>query len=143
MTNYELSKKGLKKTEIHYPIYRSDLACKCGCGLNIPDPHLLNRLQALQERIKTRVYITSGCRCKTHNARVSKALNSFHLYGKAVDIWSKNHDPLTLGMYAHAVGFTGIIVHQNFVHIDVRPDAYMQLNMHLFVDETIDPRPEN
>lgn len=65
---------------------RWEFSCKCGCGFAIVDTELIDRLEELRVVFGEPITITSGCRCKGHNAvTVGAAENSQHLLGWAAD----------------------------------------------------------
>jgi hypothetical protein len=45
-----------------------EFACKCGCGLNNPNPQVIYDVDACRERLGLPLTITSGCRCSKHDA---------------------------------------------------------------------------
>ena len=100
----------------------SEFICKCGsCATTQPIYKLVKMLQELRELYGKKIVITSGVRCREHNAKIGGAPNSYHLYGMAVDIkCHKSHDKYKLLEYAYKVGFTGIGVSSQFLHLDVR-----------------------
>ncbi|MEA3272461.1 MAG: D-Ala-D-Ala carboxypeptidase family metallohydrolase [Patescibacteria group bacterium] len=67
-----------------------ELKCPC-CGLCNYDSFFLKKLDVFREMIKSRLQVTSGCRCAPHNLMVSGAVNSCHIgEGKtssAVDVF--------------------------------------------------------
>lgn len=65
--------------------YRSEFACKCGCGFDTVDASLLNLLNELRSYFGP-VIINSGCRCKDHNKAINGSPKSQHLRGRAADI---------------------------------------------------------
>lgn len=85
---------------------RSEFACKCGCGFDTVDYELLtaltryrNYLSTLYAGMSISIVINCGCRCKNHNDALRKlhketggkqgeatAVNSQHIYGRAVDM---------------------------------------------------------
>lgn len=100
--------------------------CKCGCGTFKVCDRLINRLQMLRESLAVRIVITSGCRCWNHNHAVGGKPSSYHLVEgdracRAVDI-SCVDDPLRFRIIETAVtlGFLGIGIGPDFVHLDVR-----------------------
>lgn len=84
------------------------------------DDNLVRRLQQLRDRINQPVYITSGYRSPTYNLMVGGANDSQHIHGKAADIQVRGMSPQILAQHAEAVGFDGIGVYSNHVHVDVR-----------------------
>lgn len=49
--------------------FEYELVCQCGCGLLQFYPGLPAELQSLRNTFGHPMIITSGCRCKVHNAR--------------------------------------------------------------------------
>ncbi len=98
-----------------------EFECHC-CGMVKVEPLLVERLQKLRDAIGRPLHITSGFRCPAHNDAVGGASLSQHLYGKAADISISNLPltPVQLAQIAEAVGFDGIGIYPNFVHIDIR-----------------------
>jgi len=115
---------------------REEFACKCGCGYSTVDARLLEMLTIVRGTLIKPVYITSGARCLTHNAKVGGAApqlgmdhqpvsgtGSQHLWGLAADITVEDTPPhevqnlLTQCME----GWGGIGSYKTFTHIDVRP----------------------
>jgi uncharacterized protein YcbK (DUF882 family) len=115
-------------------------SCSCGCGSRMQDDIVL-ALQAFVT-ILHRTYgapirhlITSGARCKQHNAEVGGSPTSQHLEGKACDgVFQQkleNHwlplDILDVGQLARKSGLFGGIGYleylrhgKHFIHLDVR-----------------------
>lgn len=72
---------------------QSEFACKCGCGFNSINLNLVKILDEIRDYFGQPVIITSGCRCRNHNAKVSGSVsNSRHVSGKASDIKVANVD---------------------------------------------------
>lgn len=69
---------------------QSEFSCKCGCGMNNIDLKLVKILDEIRECFGKAVVISSGCRCKNHNAKVGGVQGSRHVQGKAADIIVKN-----------------------------------------------------
>lgn len=68
----------------------SEFTCKCGCGMNNIDLKLVKILDEIRDYFEQPVVISSGCRCKNHNARVGGVQGSRHVLGKASDIVVRN-----------------------------------------------------
>lgn len=110
------------KTEIeNFP--EDELTCKCGCGFSDMSPKLLVLLQALRYVLGFPLTITSACRCESHNRAVGGYPSSRHKLGQAIDISTKN---MTAGAkqrlleFALFLGFKGIGIGKDFIHLDVR-----------------------
>ena len=104
---------------------RSEFKCKCGkCGgfPVEPDKGLVKLLDTIREHFNAPVTITSGVRCKTHNANVGGASASQHLKGTAADIVVKGVTPKNVAAYAETLlpNTGGIGIYGTFVHVDVR-----------------------
>lgn len=67
---------------------REEFACKCGrCG-GYPaemDKTVVQTADRVRKHFGSPAIVSSGLRCKTHNANVGGVANSRHLSGKAVD----------------------------------------------------------
>jgi len=100
------------------PEYFTDkeICCPC-CGLH-PCTRSVHRLYQVRLAIGV-VKVNSGRRCIRHNDEVGGVMASSHLSGRAFDV----HVPNATYRYklveaAIASGFTRIIIHDTFVHID-------------------------
>ena len=70
---------------------QSEFACKCGCGFNSINLNLVKILDEIREFYGQPLTVTSGCRCRAHNAKQKNAsANSRHISGKASDIKVRN-----------------------------------------------------
>lgn len=70
---------------------QSEFACKCGCGFSDINLNLVKILDEIRDYFGQPVIITSGCRCRNHNNKVSGSVsNSRHISGKASDIKVRN-----------------------------------------------------
>lgn len=104
---------------------RSEFACKCGKYCNgfpvEPDEKLVRFLDGLREHFGVPVTITSGVRCKQHNANVSGS-RSQHMLGNAADIKVRGVDPVDVYEYAdEEFGKSGGVgLYKSFTHVDVR-----------------------
>ena len=88
------------------------------------DDQLVEYLQKIREHFNKPVKISSGYRCKTHNARVGGASKSNHMYGQAADTIVTGVAPIEVARYAESIGVLGIGVYNTFVHIDTRKTKY-------------------
>ena len=68
--------------------------------------------------------LNSGFRCEEHNKKIGGKPNSTHLQGLAADLKSKMKVPIeTLRQAAESIGFEGIGVYDNFIHVDIGSDG--------------------
>ncbi len=108
-----------------------DCACKCGradCDAPPMDEAFLTKAEDMLERRVKRGKkvppITSGSRCKVHNAdpHVHGAENSQHLYGKALDFGTVSREEAEeLKQDAIAAGMGGIGTGSKLIHVDDGP----------------------
>ena len=83
---------------------RKDFKCPCGCSRQMVDSELVEKLQAIRDKLGKAIKVTSGYRCITHNASktVGGSPNSKHRYGMAAD-WrmvDRSINPVALGIIA-------------------------------------------
>jgi hypothetical protein len=99
-----------------------EIACK-GTGKVLVNEDALDKLQALRDRLRKPLVLTSAYRSPEHNRRVGGAKNSRHMQGIAFDVRMDNHDPHEFEAAARAVGFTGFGYYpkSGFIHIDTGP----------------------
>lgn len=118
-------------------------SCSCGCGARMGEDIVL-ALQAFISILRrtygapVRHLVTSGARCKAHNAEVGGSPTSQHLEGKACDGVFQWHsgatwipiDIIDLGTLARKSGLFGGVGYieyerggHHFIHLDVRPGS--------------------
>ena len=105
-----------------------ELTCKCGCGA-VCSGELLFKLEALRRGLDRAVIVNSGARCPTYNKAIKGAENSFHIStvkspSEAVDIRLNNgSERFEIVSEGLKLGFTGIGVGEDFIHLDIRKSA--------------------
>ena len=105
-----------------------EFGCKCGCGLNNPDPKLLSGLNIAREDYGNPITIESACRCVKHNKTVGGVTDSAHTpqsdgFCKATDLRVTNGQMrFNLLRSVLKAGFTRIGIGKNFIHVDVDMD---------------------
>ena len=139
VTDYEVANQDASEDTSVPSEYQSkyfkceETECHCGCGGNIVEPLLLQKLDALREMIGGPLYISCAYRCPAHNAEVGGVENSQHTKGTAADVQVPNYDhcntPEQLAWYCEQIGFDGIGIYDWGCHVDVRdggksPNAY-------------------
>jgi len=70
---------------------RLEVQCPCGCGANLINSFLIEKLQKVRNIIGRPIIITSGVRCEFYNTSIKASMNSSHIpdsygIGNAVDI---------------------------------------------------------
>lgn len=88
------------------------------------DRLFLWKLQGLRDAIGRPIIVHSGFRTDYWNAKKGGAPDSFHKPGKAGDISSPGMSLKALGAKAASIGFKGVIVKGDHVHVDVRDKPY-------------------
>ena len=112
---------------------RHEFACKCGkCGGYPVEPaeSLIRVLDDIREAVGLPMYVTSGIRCKQHNANVGGASSSRHMNGDAADIMCPDKTPSELYTIACAkMGNSGGIgLYSWGIHVDTRPGMMARWN---------------
>ncbi len=103
---------------------------KCQCGGQYCNGYpaemsskLIDILEELRVYFGKPITITSGLRCKKHNAEVGGVSNSQHMYGKAADIYIPGIDKAKIKAKAYELGaaycYYGTANMGNAVHINV------------------------
>ena len=87
-------------------------------------PVLVAKLEHLRDKIGQPIYVSSGYRCPYHNVEVGGVPNSQHIYGTAADIYCEDMTISQLVRFVEEIGFDGIGVYDNFVHVDCRDDGW-------------------
>lgn len=100
-----------------------EFVCRCGCGLNLVKPALIQQLSVARHAAGVPFAVTSGTRCEAHNRKEGGKPTSAHLTGEAADVL------VTSGQQRFAVvrglvlaGFNRIGVAKSFVHADIATD---------------------
>ena len=118
-----------KRREGNYPITEhfkvSEFACKDGSNKLKVDIEGVIMLEEGRQIIKRPITVVSGYRTAEYNKQCGGAENSYHLNGQAFDIKAEGIEPLKLGIIMASVGFKGIIIYKDFVHVDTREDFYV------------------
>lgn len=102
--------------------------CNCihyRCKTTLVDLMLAQRLKALEEMAKENLVFSRGYSCSYHNNGIKGASKfSQHMKGVAVDVTHKQ--PLKIARLAKELGFTGIIIYDWGVHLDMREGEYFK-----------------
>lgn len=96
-----------------------EIACKCGCGHCIIQPLFYFKMNVLRALIDRPLRITSWNRCDEHNIKEGGSDTSSHLIGYAADIFTSTPFlQYIIVFYAGRIGFRGVGIGDNFVHLD-------------------------
>ena len=98
----------------------SDFDCQ-ETGENEMDPEFIRKVDELRSAVGRPLYVTSGYRSPTHSIEAKKSQPGTHAHGIACDIKvSGGAERRELVKQAFYLGFTGIGVAKEFVHVDTR-----------------------
>jgi uncharacterized protein YcbK (DUF882 family) len=87
------------------------------------EPNFLERLDRARELAGVPFVITSGYRCRRHNAAVDGVEDSAHCWGVAADIKATSgHRRYAILFALIGAGFTRIGVGKDFIHCDYDED---------------------
>lgn len=107
---YSLAREGEQQIAKNFRV--REFACKDGSDAILIDDKLLAILQQLRDYFRCPVYVGSGFRTASYNARIGGHPRSLHLTGRAADIdvgsGVKLVDPLLVCMMAQAMGCSGL-----------------------------------
>lgn len=100
-----------------------ELSCKCGgtyCrGEVFYDPDFMAALENMRDAYGGPIRVTSGHRCRLHNARIGGAPRSMHKT-IAVDLADPREQSHREALYraARVAGFTGFGFYRGWLHVD-------------------------
>ena len=108
------------------------IKCICPCCKRVMvTPQFFRHMELLEkarEILSFPIYINSGYRCPPHNTDVGGSGTSQHMkYATDVTVKYGNGFKKRLGALhkmAKQLGFTGVIYHDSFIHLDVRKKKY-------------------
>lgn len=105
---------------------REEFACKCGgkyCnGFPVePERNLVTVADRVREHFGESAIVSSGVRCKQHNANVGGVANSRHMAGKAMDFCVIGETAKEVLAYAQAQPEIryAYAIDQNYIHMDI------------------------
>ena len=109
---------------------KSEMACRCGCGIYEMDDEFMRMLQELRNEMNGPFRVTSSKRCDRHNDAVSTVnnkKNGVHTLGQASDILISGERAMLLFEKARQIGYSWTRLSQRasdqdrFVHLDTKP----------------------
>lgn len=118
----------IENTKLSENFTAFEFKCKDGSREIKIDSRLIQKLQKLRNLLKRPIKIISGYRTESYNNLINGAKNSYHCKGMAADISVSGLENYKLALYAANVGFTGIGIYNDYVHVDVRDDYYYWKN---------------
>lgn len=131
MANVKTYTRSNNNISTHFKV--SEFACKDGSSKVLIDNDLIPIIERFREYVESSVTINSAYRTSSYNKRVGGASNSYHKYGRALDIPFKNTYKNLISRdkmcaFFNTVGVKGIIKYGSFVHIDTRTSKYHATN---------------
>lgn len=93
-------------------------------GENEMKQAFIDRLSKLRQLYSKPMRITSGYRSPKHSVEARKREPGTHAQGIAADILIKPQDRYRFVKLAYELGFTGIGIDKNFVHLDLRKSNF-------------------
>ncbi len=99
---------------------REELACKCGCGMEM-EWSTVRKLNKARKIAELPFVVTSGCKCLRLNKAIGGSPTSSHKLGIAVDLAAMNSKSRYIIVAAlMQAGFLriGIDFKRNFIHAD-------------------------
>lgn len=115
-----------EKLSDHFKV--SEFQCKDGSSEVKVDDMLVSLLELLRTQVKKPIKIVSGYRTEAYNEKCGGAKKSYHLLGQAADIKVDGVDTTVLGLLCVEIGFSGVGVYDNWVHVDTRAIPYKFVN---------------
>ena len=102
---------------------RDECSCRCGCGFDTMDYETLEVFEDLSTWVGGDLRINSGCRCSSWNAYVGGSEKSWHMWGRACDVYSPTKTPSEVYDYLNTKypDKYGMKLYSTFVHFDTRP----------------------
>lgn len=120
---YSMTTEAEKNVSKHFKV--KEFSCNDGADYVPIDKGLIIKLEALREKLENRpIIINSGYRTREYNKKVGGVPESYHIYGKAVDIHVNGKTPAQIAHAAQDLWFGGIGLYDTFVHLDTRRDMY-------------------
>ena len=118
---YSYRKDGNVKLSEHFAV--REFRCADGTDTVLIDDALVNALERIRAHFGKSVRISSAYRTLSHQAKVGKSKNSYHVKGQAADIIISGVSPRRVAQAAEALGIDGVGCYDNkkFTHIDTRP----------------------
>jgi len=107
----------------------SEFACKDGTSTLLLDYDLLPIIERFRQYVGRSVIINSAYRTDSYNRKVGGASQSYHKYGRALDIhftpsYNNCNTLDKMCAFFNTLGLKGIIKYSTFVHIDTRISTY-------------------
>nr|DAU33479.1 MAG TPA: peptidase [Microviridae sp.] len=122
--SYIIDTESEKQIGNHFKV--KEFACKDGSPVVFIDRYLVSVLDTLRTEIGRPVIVTSGYRTPNWNKKAGGAKYSYHMRGMAADIKVYGMTPKEVAEKLDEIvpDECGIIVYNEWVHLDVRHNKY-------------------
>ncbi|WP_432406758.1 YcbK family protein [Wukongibacter sp. M2B1] len=81
---------------------------------------LVEKLQALRDKLNKPITIVSAYRSPSYNKKINGSPKSQHIYGRAADIKVSGIRTEEVANIAIKLGFKGVGIYDTFTHVDIR-----------------------
>ena len=127
--SYIIDTDANKKVGQHFKV--KEFACKDGSPVVFIDDYLCNILDILRNKLGKPVIINSGYRTPEWNKKCGGAKYSYHMRGMAADIRVNGISAKEIANKLDEIipDKCGIIVYNNWVHLDVRTEKKYRKGM--------------
>lgn len=122
--SYIMDTDANEKVGQHFKV--REFACKDGSQVVFIDSYLVSILDILRNEVGKPVIINSGYRTPQRNKEVDGAKYSYHMRGMAADIRVNGMNAKEIADKLNKIipNECGIIVYENWVHVDTRSSKY-------------------
>jgi len=112
------------KMELAPGLDHSEFKCQCNsttCHITLMSPRLKDAWTVVRLAFGKKLTINSGFRCQQHNKDVGGIANSRHTMGQAIDISTKNLEPLEVAYLKELLerNFDKVLEYPTFYHAHV------------------------
>jgi len=105
----------------------SEFACRCGCGLRLISPFIVDTLQEIRTEYGKSIEINSGVRCEKHNKEEGGKEDSEHLpqiaaagFGQGIDIACETSRERFALLPLILAKFDRVGIGKDFIHVGVK-----------------------
>ena len=124
---YLKSQNGNDRLSEHFKV--REFACNDGTDKILIENDMIPVLERLRLYVENPVSINSAYRTASYNKKIGGATNSYHIYGRAIDIgfsyyWNWLDTTEKLCAFFNTLGMRGIIKYSWGVHVDNRDTSY-------------------
>ena len=124
---YSKYQDGEKNLSEHFKV--KEFACHDGTDKILIENDMIYALERFREYVENPVEINSAYRTASYNKQIGGATNSYHIYGRAMDIqfsyyWKYLDSIEKMACFFNTIGMRGIIKYSWGCHVDNRDTSY-------------------